>query len=367
MGCAFSQESEDSRYRRKIQQKGMENNRNRSPHQRPQQRQSQPNTPSGGRIGTPNNVYGPVVAKTATVNTRGSRTVTPVSVPPAVPAKTSSSAAAGSSSATDGGGGTPAKASEPEDIHFRRQHFDRNSVLRHSKKRSRKASSPYATAASNANKGEGGGKSKEDAGAGGGSGGPKEEKAEVGNNSSSSNTSIKENSSAVANRSSVVPKRNATTISISDDGSSRVITNGEEPSPRGGDSAGEKDQSKVSSVSTPSNAEDSRLNKQQISSFSPQRRRTSDVARPRKSSTQFDAPRKTSYESTNRSSITNPPSTSPGTRGFRASEHGRTAATPTTASTATTRQRNISRNEQESRQNDAIMAEDKSDECGRLI
>jgi len=360
MGCAFSQESEDSRYRRKIQQKGIQNNRNRSPHQRPQQRQSQPNTPSGGRTGTPNNVYGPVVAKTATVNTRGSRTVTPVSVPPAVPAKTSSSAAAGSSSATDGGGGTPAKASEPEDIHFRRQHFDRNSVLRHSKKRSRKASSPYATAASNANKGEGGGKSKEDAGAGGGSGGPKEEKAEVGNNSSSSNTSIKENSSAVANRSSVVPKRNATTISISDDGSSRVITNGEEPSPRGGDSVGDKDQSKVSSVSTPSNAEDSRLNKQQISSFSPQRRRTSDVARPRKSSTQFDAPRKTSYESTNRSSVTNPPSTSPGTRGFR-------AASPTTASTATTRQRNSSRNEQGCRQNDAIMAEDKSDECGRLI
>ena len=360
MGCAFSQESEDSRYRRKIQQKGIQNNRNRSPHQRPQQRQSQPNTPAG-RTGTPNNVYGPVVAKTATVNTRGSRTVTPVSVPPAAPAKTSP--AAGSSSATDGGG-TPAKASEPEDIHFRRQHFDRNSVLRHSKKRSRKASSPYATAASNAKGEGGGGKSKEDAGGGGGSGGPKEEKAEVGNNSSSSNTSIKENSSAVANRSSVIPKRNATTISISDDGSSRVITNGEEPSPRGGDSANDKDQSKVSSVSTPSNAEDSRLNKQQISSFSPQRRRTSDVTRPRKSSTQFDAPRKTSYESTNCSFVTNPPSTSPGTRGFRASELGRTAATPTTA---TTRQGNSSRNEQGSRQNDAIMAEDKSDECGRLI
>ena len=364
MGCAFSQESEDSRYRRKIQQKGIQNNRNRSPHQRPQrQSQQQGSTPACRTGGTPNNVYGPVVAKTATVNTRGSRTVTPVSVPPAAPAKTSPAAAAGSS-ATDGSG-TPAKASEPEDIHFRRQHFDRNSVLRHSKKRSRKASSPYATAASNANKGEGGDKSKEDAGRGGGGGGreggsQREEKAEVGNNSSSSNTSIKENSSAVANRSSVVPKRNATTISISDDGSSRVITNGDEPSPRGGDSAGDKDQSKVSSVSTPSNAEDSRLNKQQISSFSPQRRRTSDVARPRKSSTQFDTPRKTSYESTNRSFVTNPPSTSPGTRGFR-------TASPATASTATTRQRNSSRNEQGCRQNDAIMAEDKSDECGRLI
>jgi len=358
MGCAFSQESEDSRYRRKIQhqnQKGIQSNRNRSPHQRPSQQQSN----SAGRTGTPNNVYGPVVAKTATVNTRGSRTVTPVAVPPA---NTSPAAAAGSSSAADGC--TPAKASEPEDIHFRRQHFDRSSVLRHSKKRSRKASSPYATAAaSNANKSDGGGeRSKEDAGGAGGN--QKVDKAEVGNNSSSSSTSIKENSSAAANRSSAAPKRNATTISISDDGSSRVITNREDPSPAPSGGRGvEKEQSKASAPSSAS-AEDSRLNKQQISSFSPQKRRTSDLARPRKSSAEFDAPRKTSYDNTNRGSITSPTSTGT-TRTFRTSEHGRMAATPTT--TATTRQRSSSRNEQENQQKDVIMAEDKSDECGRLI
>lgn len=365
MGCAFSQESEDSRYRRKIQhqgQKGIQSNRNRSPHQRPQRSssQQQSSNAAAGRVGTPNNVYGPVVAKTATVNTRGSRTVTPVAVPPTAPAKANTSPlAAGSSSAADGGG-TPAKASEPEDIHFRRQHFDRNSVLRHSKKRSRKASSPYATAASNANKSDGGEKSKEDAGGGGsgvrGGGSQKEEKAEIGNNSSSSNTSIKENSSAAANRSSsmAAPKRNATTISISDDGSSRVITNGEDPSP-----CGEKEQNRASASSL-ANAEDSRLNKQQISSFSPQKRRTSETARARMSSAELNAPRKTSYDNTNRDYISSPTST--GTRTFRTSEQSRMTATA-----ATTRQRRSSRQEQENQQKDVIMAEDKSDECGRLI
>ncbi len=47
---------------------------------------------------------------------------------------------------------TTVNSSNPEDIHFRRQHFDRNSVLRHSKKRSKKAQSPY---------GGGGGNNKE--------------------------------------------------------------------------------------------------------------------------------------------------------------------------------------------------------------
>ena len=363
MGCAFSQESEDSRYRRKIQhqnQRGIQNSRNRSPHQRSQRPSQQQGGAPAGRTGTPNNVYSPVVAKTATVNTRGSRTVTPVSVPTAAPVKTTSSSAGGSPSATDGGACTPSKASEPEDIHFRRQHFDRNSVLRHSKKRSRKASSPYATAASSASKSEGGGgKGNEDASSGRRD---DKEKAEVGNNSSSSNTSIKENSSAAANRPSAAPKRNATTISISDDGSSRVITNGAEPSPAG--SGGEKDQNEASSVSPSVNTEDSRLNKQQISSFSPQKRRTSDLARPRVSSAEINArtPRKTSYDHTNRNSMTS--STSTGTRTYRASEQGRLESTPRTA---TTRQRSSSRNGQDNQQKDVIMAEDKSDECGRLI
>lgn len=49
--------------------------------------------------------------------------------------------------------GQPVRGMSPdlkdEDIHFRRQHFDRNSVLRHSKKRTRKASSASASSKSN--------------------------------------------------------------------------------------------------------------------------------------------------------------------------------------------------------------------------
>lgn len=54
-----------------------------------------------------------------------------------------------SSSSVGGGGATPSKdESANEEITFRRQHFDRNSILRTSKKRSRKASVTSTTAGS---------------------------------------------------------------------------------------------------------------------------------------------------------------------------------------------------------------------------
>ena len=219
MGCAFSQESEDSRYRRKqarLQKNHVpsvttaapsKSQHGRSMHSQQQQQQA-PQANS--------NVYSPVI-KTATVNSRGSRTsAAPIKSPAitaATPGATSAASPASASSAQ--------KQPEPEDIHFRRQHFDRNSVLRHSKKRSRKASSPYAsaaTAAAAANKTSQNNEVK-----------PEDSKVKDANVSAHNQSAAKENSSAVANTptSAVPPKRNATTIAISTDGSSRVLTNGD--------------------------------------------------------------------------------------------------------------------------------------------
>jgi hypothetical protein len=334
MGCAFSQESEDSRYRRKQaqlhqqqpqqqHQGGVRQNqqKSRSPHQRPQQRsQQQPNRTASPQPNS--NVYSPV--KTATVNTRGSRTAaTPIKIPTA--AATSPTSSERIASPTSAGGSVK---TEPEDIHFRRQHFDRNSVLRHSKKRSRKTSSPYAAANANAAAGA----SKNSPQGTNEKSSPERKKSEEekskDEDKSESGTS-KENSSAAANTSAeAAPKRNATTISISNDGSSRVLTNGD---------------------TSPKEA----LLDEEV------RRKSVDYTTNKRSG---NSPRKASLSSA---------TTTPRTITTASSSSSNRAARLTSTEPVVVRGarlRSRSRHEQEQQQqHDVIMAEEKSDECGRLI
>ena len=169
MGCAFSSESDaDRRYRRK--QQYQYNSNNKSSHQNqltPQYnhspRKQQQQGPAGGQLPNSNNISSRP-AQTATVNSRrggaNNRRLSSASMGSpmkevATPKRDNMSPNNSNSKAT------PAVSSpNDEDIHFRRQHFDRNSVLRHSKKRAKKgAASPYAaknnnTSASTATNGQ---------------------------------------------------------------------------------------------------------------------------------------------------------------------------------------------------------------------
>ena len=112
MGCVFSQESDrGGRAGRKGQ--------HRRGHQ-PQQHHQSP----GGYQQSP---YQNLQQQKSTVN----------SFAPATP---SSANVSGSKSASNSNFATRPSPEKEEDMHFRRQHFDRNSVLRHSKKRTRNKS-----------------------------------------------------------------------------------------------------------------------------------------------------------------------------------------------------------------------------------
>ena len=335
MGCAFSQESEARRKQAQLQRqhpqpgnkhqsrklRGQNQHEQQRSHYKTSQQHQNKAKPSGS-----SNVYSPVI-KTATVNSRGSRTTaSPIKTPSAVVAE---------NNPQNQNASAPA---EPEDIHFRRQHFDRNSVLRHSKKRSRKASSPYANKSpqSQCSEPRATGKEKE--------ADPNEEKQPSPETTKLSSEVRSPSTTATTKTAKTAPKRNAmiaTTIAISTDGSSRVIANGN---------------------GTPSEEEKEELSLANESSFGSKRSPEKQDAFSNLNSTPAYV-KVTTASAGRKSQKAGETESSPRTK---ASDVRIEIASSPTRETTTTRSARRSRHEVVE-QEVVVAIEEKSDECGRLI